>query len=398
VSYAGQEEWLEAYVQALCSELSMLPPASRLYATPTLRPSLFFGGGTPSLLHPAQVERVLDAAAQLVPLDGAEITMEANPGTLMGAAGHERDALSYLRDLRASGINRLSMGVQSLHNPTLHTLGRIHTAEEAARSFADARRAGFTNLGVDMIYGLPGQTSEQWASDLQTLLTWNPDHVSLYSLILEPETPLYAQVMMGSGNTLPCLPDEDATASMYEHAMQQLAQAGYQHYEISNWAKQDDAVGNVRAESHAKAQRTQRSGQEHGTAAVCQHNLAYWYNDDYLAAGAGAHGHIYPQRYANVSEIAQYIRLVQQGQRPLAEVIPLTIDDLCAETMFMGLRLHAGVERDHFHARCGVAMERVYGERLTRLAEQGLIVSTDSAVRLTAHGRMFGNRVFAEFV
>lgn len=377
-TYANMEDRIAAYVQALCSELALLvaaaPPAAAAPAGHTLRPTVFFGGGTPSMLSPAQLEAILQAAAQVVPLDGAEITLEANPGAVLGS---DTDALSYLRDVRALGINRLSLGVQSLHDPSLRVLGRTHTAAEAYQCFETARRAGFNNINLDFMFGLPGQTPQQWAAALDTMTTWGAEHFSLYSLILEESTPLYAQVVGGRV----ALPAEDDTAAMYELAMQRFAAAGYAQYEISNWARclpgeSPDAL----------------------PALACQHNLAYWFNNDYLAAGAGAHGHVYPQRYANLLGIDAYIAQVQRGSRPLAETTALAPHDLRAETMFMGLRLNVGVRRAHFRQRCGLELEAAFGGVLADLEQQGLLQQDAQGVRLTERGRMLGNQVFAHFV
>lgn len=365
VTYAAMEHRIAAYVQAVCAEIACLPSSSNLFASPDLRPSLFIGGGTPSMLSLHQFEHILHAASAVIPLDKAEITIEANPGTLMGGTHGSQTAQAYLHGLRAIGINRLSLGVQSLHDPLLQRLGRIHTAAEAQACFEHARCAGFASINLDLIYGLPGQSRAMWQDTLHTARSWNPDHLSLYSLILEPRSPLFAQVAAGAVH----LPDDDESALMYELAQQHLADAGYVQYEISNW--------------------TRRS--------YCHHNLAYWYNDDYLAVGAGAHGHVYPERYANVAEIERYIALVVHGQRPVAEVLALTPQDLCAETMFMGLRMTNGVSFERFARRCGLGMQQVYGSVLAELEAADLLVCDDVGVRLTAHGRMFGNRVFERF-
>jgi oxygen-independent coproporphyrinogen-3 oxidase len=377
-TYANMENRIGAYVSALCTELDMLGSmpngsAAQSRASALLQPSIFFGGGTPSMLSLEQMERILQAADALVPLRNAEITIEANPGSVMGSG---TSALDYLRGLRALGVNRLSLGVQSLHDPLLHVLGRTHSATEAQQCFLIARRAGFDNINLDVIFGLPGQSVEQWRQTLDTIVTWETDHFSLYSLILEEDTPLYAQVTGGRVH----LPDDDTTASMYEQAIERLAAAGYIQYEISNWC---------RSEQHATLPTP---------AYACQHNLAYWFNSDYLAAGAGAHGHIYPQRYYDVAPIDNYIALVDSGQRPLAETIALAPRDLYAETMFMGLRLNSGVSRDHFRQRCGVDVASVFGPTLQDLQAQGLLTCDAEAVRLTPRGRMLGNRVFSAFV
>ncbi len=372
-TYANMEHRIEAYVDALCHELAMLrdhlPPLPVSPKAAALRPTIFFGGGTPSMLSAAQIERILQAADTIIPLNTAEISLEANPGTVLG-----RD---YLRDVRSLGVNRLSMGVQSLHDPTLRMLGRIHTAAEARASFEDARTVGFDSINLDFIFGLPGQDLAQWRATLNEIIAWDVDHIALYSLILEENTPLYAQVTAGRLR----VPDDDLTGAMYELAIEMLAKAGYRHYEISNWVR---PVGTDRPDAPP--------------ALACQHNLAYWLNSDYLAAGAGAHGHVFPQRYANLRSIDSYIAAVQAGRRPIAETIQLTTDDLAAETMFMGLRLDIGVGFAHFAARVGRSLCEMYGSTLDQLSAQGLIECDEQRVRLTPRGRMLGNQVFAHFV
>jgi len=374
-TYANMEDRVEAYVQALCDELAMLATEAPL-ASPAspeaaaLRPTIFLGGGTPTMLSLEQLERVLQAASAIVPLDGAEVTSEANPGTVLG-----RD---YLRGLRAIGVNRLSMGVQSLHDPTLRVLGRIHTAAEARQSYEDARAAGFDSVNLDFIFGLPGQDAAQWAATLEQIVAWGVEHLSLYSLILEESTPLYAQVTGGRVR----VPDDDATGAMYEAAIERLHTAGYTQYEISNWALGAAPLAPIPGVP----------------ALVCHHNLAYWLNSDYLAAGAGAHGHVFPARYHDLLGVDDYIRAVRAGRRPVAETIALSEADLRAETMFMGLRLNAGVGEAHFAARCGLPLDAAYGEPLAELVDQGLVERSAGRVRLTGRGRMLGNRVFERFV
>jgi oxygen-independent coproporphyrinogen III oxidase len=402
-TYANMDDRMAAYVDALCTEIkewgleigstpSLQPPVSSLQplTRASLRPTVFLGGGTPSMLPLPLMEQVLAAANELIPFAGAEVTVEANPGTVLG-----RD---YLRQLRSLGVNRLSMGVQSLHDPTLRVLGRIHTAEEARASYEDARRAGFENINLDFIFGLPGQTIEQWDATLREIGAWQTDHFSLYSLILEEKTPLYAQVMGGRLS----VPDEDATADMYERAIDLLGAAGYVQYEISNWARDHrQATGDARQKTSADMPNSVSrlaSPVSHLPAYACQHNLAYWLNADYLACGAGAHGHLFPRRYSDVLGIDDYISRVQSGQSPIAETIALTKRDLAAETMFMGLRLNAGVSYEHFRDRCGAELERVYGDVLTDLVGLGLLVRDERGVRLTERGRMLGNQVFQRFV
>ena len=433
-TYANMEDRMAAYVEALCVELATLRQGDKetrrhgdgqSAALPTaltrglvradLRPTVFLGGGTPSMLPLPLIERVLTAADEVVALERAEVTVEANPGTVLG-----RD---YLRELRALGVNRLSMGVQSLHDPTLRVLGRIHTAAEAQASYEDARRAGFDNINLDFIFGLPGQTLAQWDATLRMIASWDADHFSLYSLILEERTPLYAQVAGGRIS----VPDDDATAEMYELAIARLGAAGYVQYEISNWARgqgpgrQGDPLrgrgketrpapsgnegrqGDRGRGSDVGERQTQNSKLKTQNfpsipAQACHHNLAYWLNADYLACGAGAHGHIFPCRYFDVLGIDEYIGRVRAGASPVAETTELTQHDLEAETMFMGLRLNVGVSFDHFRDRCGVDMGAVYGGVLAELEELGLLERDLIGVRLTERGRMLGNQVFERFV
>ncbi len=381
------EDRMEAYVDALCTELALcatmphapapIPLAGPGLSHADLRPTIFLGGGTPTMLPLPLMERVLRAADAVIPLASAEVTSEANPGTVLGR--------NYLSALHSMGVNRISMGVQSLHDPTLRVLGRIHTAAEARESYADARRAGFDRINLDFIFGLPGQSEQQWAETLDEIAEWGVDHFSLYSLILEESTPLYAQVTSGRIS----VPDDDATGAMYERAIEQLGAAGYVQYEISNWARDTPA-----AAGHHQSY----EGRLYGLPSqACHHNVAYWLNVDYLACGAGAHGHLYPRRYADVLGIDDYIRKAQHGQA-IQEVTELTARDLAAETMFMGLRMTIGVAEKHFHARCGVALDDIFQAELAELVSLGLITRDAVGVRLTPRGRLLGNRVFEKFV
>ncbi len=387
-TYANIEDRIEGYVAALCTELHSYaehrrashatePAASLVPLTrAALAPTIFLGGGTPTMLSLDQMERVLDAADAIVPLDQAEVTTEANPGTVIDEA--------YLRGLRTLGINRISFGVQSLHDPTLRVLGRIHTAAEAIATYRQARRAGFERVNLDFIFGLPGQTPEQWSWTLDQLAPLDAEHISLYSLILEHDTPLHQQVTRGSIT----VPDDDATAAMYELAIEKLAAAGYRQYEISNWAKhREQLTGSNQAESGSSL-----------PSGACHHNVAYWLNADYIACGAGAHGHIYPRRWHNLLGVDEYIRTVGEGRLPLAETLELTQADRFSETMMMGLRLNHGVSFAHFADRCGHALLDVYGAEVQHLADLGLIEQDQIGIRLTERGRMLGNEVFMRFL
>ncbi|PDW03555.1 radical SAM family heme chaperone HemW [Candidatus Viridilinea mediisalina] len=400
-TYAQLEDRIDAYVTALCAELRMLaatyqpsPPASPEAAA--VGPTLFFGGGTPTMLNLKQFERILNAAAALVCVEQAEISSEANPGTLLN---HE-----YLCGLRSLGVNRLSLGVQSLNDATLRRIGRIHDAAQAFQSYQAAREAGFAQINLDLIFGLPGQSLAEWQATLAAVMTWAPEHLALYALIVETTTPLYTQVTSGQIT----IPDDDTSAAMYEMAMEQLAAAGYVQYEISNWARSGgrgtEEQGNRGTEmlpigaAYPMLPHASSCHMPLTSLPVCRHNLAYWLNSDYTGAGAGAHGHSHPRRYANLCGVDEYIAAVGAGRLPIAEEVLLTPQEWCAETMIMGMRLNSGVSAAHFAARCGRSLEATYGPILAQLAAEGLIERNAERVWLSPRGRMLGNQVCMRFV
>ena len=370
-TYAGIEQMMPGYVEALAAEIERWGAALGRPAVTTL----FLGGGTPSYLPAHGLAAVLDAvgrAFDVVP--GAEATMEANPGDLQG----ERPA-----SLARLGFNRLSVGVQSLDDGLLRLLGRRHTAQEAVDAFRAVRRAGFDNVNLDLMYGLPRQSMAQWRSTLDGVLSLGPEHLSLYCLTLEDGTPMEQQVRLGS---LP-EPDPDLAADMYLLAEDALAREGYRHYEISNWA---------------------RPGRE------SRHNLTYWRNGSYLGVGPGAHSYLGQWRFHNLASPREYVR--RMAAAPPVEAAPERlsaaaiggfpvvagvehVDDAAemAETMMMGLRLDDGVSPASFAERFGRALESVYGEQLSELAALGLLERREGAVRLTARGRLLGNEVFLRF-
>ncbi len=349
---AGLEALIPAYADALCAEIRAAPsvPARTVY----------FGGGTPSLLPPDTLARILEGLRGHFPLSlEAEITLEANPGTVDRA---------YLQAVQELGVNRLSLGVQSVHLDELRLLGRRHIWEEAVAAVEAARAAGLENVNLDLIYGLPGQTLPRWQETLEAALALEPDHLSLYALTLEEGTPLQERVARGE---IPP-PDDDAAAEMYEWAEARLARAGYVHYELSNWA---------RSERH-----------------ICRHNLTYWYNEPYLGLGAGAASWWGGRRWTNVRHPEEYIRRQAAGEPVVEEVeeIPLGLE--MGETMMMGLRLVEGVSDTRFRARFGMGLMEVFGAEVSRLAGQGLLGWDGQTARLTPRGRLLGNWVFREFV
>lgn len=360
-TYAGLDGLIPAYGEALCAEIRAAPVRDK--STPqdkSCATTVYFGGGTPSLLPPDILARLLRSLRErFFLLPDAEITLEANPGTVDRA---------YLDAVRELGINRLSLGVQSAHADELRLLGRRHTWEEAVEAVEAARAAGLDTVNLDLIYGLPGQTLSRWRKTLEAALSLEPDHLSLYTLTLEEGTPLQGQVARGE---LPP-PDDDAAAEMYEWAQERLAQAGYLHYELSNWA---------RSARH-----------------VCRHNRTYWSNEPYLGFGAGASSWWGGRRWTNVRHPAEYSRRLAAGQPVAEEVEEIGPRREMEETMMMGLRLIGGVSEARFRARFGVGMAEVFGAELARLAAQGLIEWDGQTARLTPRGRLLGNWVFSEFV
>ena len=332
--------------------------------------TVYFGGGTPSLLAPAHYERLLTALADAFHLlPDAEITLEANPGTVDTA---------YLAALRGLGFNRLSLGMQSARPEELRLLGREHDFPAVIRAVAAARKAGFANLNLDLIYGLPGQRLEDWQTSLEWALRLAPEHLSLYALTLEHGTPLRAWVQRG---LVPPI-DDDAAADMYEWAAERLERAGFQQYEISNWARPGFA---------------------------CRHNLQYWRSQPYLGLGAGAHGWVAGQRTVNVRAPAAYIaRLQNPPARPVRPFpwTPATVHlrrlsrgEALGEYMMMALRLtREGARWDEVRRRFGVEPRAVFADALERCTAAGLLEPTPTGVRLTPRGRLLANRVFAAFL
>ncbi len=370
-TYAGQEDSIPAYVDALCREIEFTginaPERQTLH-------TIFFGGGTPSLLTSLQFEKILQTISNHFMLSSPEITTEANPGTV---------SLENMKDLRSLGINRLSFGVQSANPTELRTLERAHTYYDVINSVSWARQAGYDNLNLDLIYGLPQQSHHDWSATLKLLLGLVPEHLSLYALTIEHDTPFGRWSARG----LIPMPDPDLAADMYEWADETLEAAGYQQYEISNWSK---------------------PGLE------CRHNLAYWRGLPYLAVGVGAHGYAHGYRYSNVLRIKTYIDRLKikpsEGSKP-SEGLPFPLspatvnhhrqtphDDM-GEFMLTGLRLtREGVSADTFQEKFGRRMEIVFGKEIEELLRLELLSWRDDRLCLTRKGRLLGNQVFSRFV
>jgi oxygen-independent coproporphyrinogen-3 oxidase len=377
-SYAGLLGLREAYVDALEREIVLAGHRARQAdGSPRRCRTVFFGGGTPSLLMPEQVTRLLAAARQAFALDdGAEITLEANPGAL---------EYGQLDAVRAAGVNRLSFGAQSFDPHLLRWMGRIHTADEIGAAVDAARWAGFTNLNLDFIFALPGQSAATWAATLERAVALAPEHLSLYSLIVEEGTPLHRWV--ADGRVRPV--EDDLAADMYELAAARLAAAGYAQYEISNWSMPGHA---------------------------CQHNLTYWRNLPYIGLGAGAHGWYDGRRYSEARPVREYLRRVAatgegaareapgqaagdaaEARLPAGAVVecePITPELEMAETAMVGLRLVEGLSLPDFATRFGRSFEEALGARVADVRALGLLEERDGHLRLTERGRLLGNEVF----
>ncbi len=371
-TYAGQESSIARYVEALCREIEFIGSAAYdRNDKPAKLHTIFFGGGTPSLLSPDQYAVVL-ATIQAVfdVVENAELTTEANPGTV---------SLDALLRVHEAGLNRISFGVQSANSEELRMLERTHTFLDVIEAVAAARKAGFENLNLDLIYGLPEQSLSTWERTLQRVLALHPEHISAYALSLEHGTPFGRWSARG---LLP-LPDPDLAADMYELAGEMLKAHGYRQYEISNWAK---------------------PGRE------CLHNLQYWRGLPYLAAGAGAHGYADGYRYSNVLRIQTYIeRLLDQDFQRSAWDFPMTpatvnfhrqtLDDDMSEFMLTGLRLtEEGIPASVFQERFGLEVSKRYSKEIFDLRQLALLEWSGQNLRLTHHARLLGNRVFTRFV
>ena len=355
---AGKERQAE-YFQALQREVASVPDFPDREIT-----TVFIGGGTPSVPDPALIGAVLDQIRnKFFMAPDAEITIEANPGTLYK---------EKLEDYLEHGVNRLSLGLQSPQNRELKILGRIHTWEEFLESFSLAREAGFSNINIDLMSAIPDQTYEDWKKNLCTVAALGPEHISAYSLIVEEGTPFAAMAERGE---LP-LPEEETERAMYEETIEVLAKYGFHRYEISNYA---------------------RDGYE------CRHNVGYWIRRDYLGFGIGAASLIDNVRFQNEKSLGAYLAHPLESRE---EEQTLTVQDRMEETMFLGLRLTRGVSCVDFAEQYGRTVEEVYGEVIARNVADGLLTVTerkenqkkDRLLALTKRGLDLSNYVMAQFL
>lgn len=412
LSFPAEEDVRKSYVERLLQEIWLRGQelAERQVQT------IFIGGGTPSLMSAGQLSRIMEAVYRVFSVESdAEISMECNPGTIMPGG----DSLSF-KDMFRCGINRLSIGLQSAENSELSILGRIHSYEQFLDNYEQARRAGFSNINVDLMSGLPGQTLDSWMKTLESVKAMDPEHISAYSLIIEDGTPfgeIYGKDMGQEaedngviscgrgectglpGHNWPPLPDEEEERQMYDQTESFLAAAGYRHYEISNYAK---------------------PGYE------CRHNLAYWYRGDYLGLGLGAASLVDERRFTNTRDLRYYLKgrfsdrmdstegsansgeydskAGQFEKRDAIRLVPvrsypaLSEEEQMEETMFLGLRCAAGVGKEAFAARFGREMDDVYGNVIRKYAALGLLEDIGTGIRLTKQGVSVSNVVMADFL
>lgn len=356
ISYPGQTpEVMAAYCRRLEEEMKLA--AGMWQPGPAV--TVFLGGGTPTILAAELLEGILVAVERYFDRQpGAEVSVEANPGTI---------TLEKLLVLRSAGVNRLSLGVQSFDDRLLKAMGRIHCRRDIYQAYHLARRAGFTNINLDLIFGLPGQTLVNWQATLREAIALQPEHLAAYSLQMEEDTPWGRLAAAGNLN----LPGEELELAMYQEAREKLSVAGYQQYEISNFA---------------------RPGHR------CRHNLNYWLNHPYLGLGAAAASFWQGERWQNYSNLEQYGAALSAGRLPRAGVEVLTPRQQMAETMFMGLRLLAGVNLQAFRQRFGKDARDVYAGELERLLRTGLVEIRGCYLKLTEQGLPLANEVFAAFI
>ena len=366
-TYAGIEALIPGYIDALQREISFW--GERLHH-PRVS-TVFFGGGTPSYVPIESIEALCRTIFQAFNVNSdAEVTLESNPGDYS-----QRELSRYLE----AGINRLSIGVQSLDAALLKSLSRRHSSKTAIGAYKSAREAGFCNINLDLMFGLSGQTVKQWHSTLQQTIELKPEHLSLYALTLEPETPLEAMVRGGEIEE----PDPDLAAEMYLYAESALNDAGFGHYEISNWSLPN-------RES--------------------RHNLAYWLNIAYLGFGPGAHSYLPGKRFAALRSPRRYVDLFN-GPLPegdpvealveagiLCSVEPVSPQVELSDTMMMGIRLARGIRSDEFRARFGLGLDDAFGPLIDELVGLDLLMSNEEGIRLSDGGRLLGNEVFERFV
>ena len=349
-----QSALADQYVDAVIHEIG-----NSFYAGQRVN-TVYFGGGTPSLLSSTQLDRILSALHESFVIDqAAEITLEINPGSVNA---------QRLREFRRLGINRASFGAQTFDDAELAKLGRSHTAADTLRTFADLRNAGFENVSFDLIAGLPGQTLERWQQNVAQALQMRPEHLSFYLLEVHSGTPLAEHIRRG----IQPVPDDDLAGVMYQSMLDQAFAVGYEHYEISNLCLPG---------FHSR------------------HNVKYWTAEAYYGFGCSAHSYDgQTRRWSNQRDVLKYAEMVENGDSPVIDEQQLSHDDVRAEALFLGMRLMRGVDVRRYRESFGVDLHDEHGEDLDRFCKAGLLEFDGDLIRLTRTGALLSNEVFAAFV
>jgi oxygen-independent coproporphyrinogen-3 oxidase len=372
VTFSARDDLFKEYVSCVIKEIEIFSckfnPSHYLH-------TIYLGGGTPTILPISYIGEIVDSIITHYSTDNlVEISIEGNPANLTKA---------YLMGLKNAGINRLSIGVQSAIQAELEILGRDQTPEIAANAVEYAKNIGFSNINLDLLFGIPTQTLESFKRTVEFAIALQPEHLSMYSLCLAPNVPLMKKIYQ---SLIPSI-DDDLAGDMYAWILDWAPSVDFSQYEISNWAKNNDTID-----------------------FRCQHNLQYWRNLDYLGIGAGAHSHILHKRWNNTTDLLKYIKGINDrknsGDRDLGgvdKIIRLSKIDSIKETMMMGLRLtEEGVESREFARRFSIEIEDIYKQELKKLISLGLLEihywKGEKTFRLTKKGRIYGNRVFTEFI
>ena len=349
-SFTGKESCMTNYASALAKEINSIKDKKIK--------TIFIGGGTPTYLSLEGFEIIGKSINKLESSDDLEFTVEGNPGTFT------RDKLMFLKEM---GVNRLSIGLQAFQDSLLKELGRIHTIEDFKESYRLARELGFDNINVDLMFGLPNQTLEQWEDTLDNITKLNPEHLSCYSLIVEEGTGFYKKFQQGELN----LPDEDLERAMYAKAIEYLSEKGYIQYEISNFAKNNKE---------------------------CRHNLVYWDMEEYIGCGAAAHSYSHGFRYRNEENVERYIEKMNAEGHAIVEKTENSLKDNMEEFMFMGLRKNLGISKNEFNLRFNKDINSVYGDIISKYVNTGFMKETEENIFLTYEGIELSNVIMAEFL
>jgi len=346
----------QPFIKALIQEMHMVSGHPFLFDT------LYFGGGTPSVLRPENIGRIIENAYGLFNIStDTEITIEVNPGTVTS---------EQLTEYRNIGINRINIGAQSFNDEVLNFLGRIHSSNDADLTIRGARKAGFDNIGIDLIYGIPGQTKEMWLSDLQMAVEFEPEHLSCYMLTYEKGTPLDRERRQGKFKPVA----GSLLAELFETTMEYLTTHGYVQYEISNFAK--------------NASRRSR------------HNFKYWSFSPYLGFGPSAHSFIEPKRYWNCRSVKKYINNIKEGRLPIEEKEILSKEQRMTEMVYLGLRKTDGIDIDVIDENLGINFSQIFAEKIKQLAEDGYILQIQPKNRcaLSRKGMLFLDSIAPMFM